>query len=54
MLHRDVPEVKDIDMLHAPDYGQMNLLSLTTKLSERKKRDLHIETAMLYVQFNVS
>ena len=49
MLYRDEPDVKDIDMLHAPDYGQMGLQQLTNKMKERKKRDCEIETSMLYV-----
>ena len=42
-LHRDEPDVKDIDMLHAPDYGKLNLTDLTKKVKERKMKDLHIE-----------
>ena len=45
-IFREAPEVKDIDMLHAPDYGILNLSSLRQKVNERKMRDLEIENSM--------
>ena len=39
-------------MLHAPDYGQLNIDNLKMTLNYRKKKDKHIETSMLYVTLN--
>ena len=43
---REVPEVKDIDMLHALDYGTFNLNQLKNTLRLRKMKDKHIEKTM--------
>ena len=53
MSHRDQPEVKDIDLLHAPDYGKMTLSALKKKMQEQKIRDSQIETSMLYVETKI-
>ena len=38
--------VKDLDMLHALDYGELNLKQLQTKISERRVKDKVIEKSM--------
>ena len=50
LLYSGNAEVKQIDMLHAADYGQMNLANLKEELDSRKKFDKQIETKMQYVK----
>ena len=43
---RDEPEVRDLNMLHASDYGNMSFDQLERKLNERKKKDTEIQRSM--------
>ena len=43
------PEVKQIDMLHAVDYENMDLHSLKSAMEKRKNLDNLVETTMMWV-----
>ena len=43
---RPHPKVRQIDMLHATDYVNMNYNQVVKKLNENKRNDLYIAKAM--------
>ena len=46
-LFRDIPNVKDIDMLHAENYSEMDLKELKAKTKERKGKDNSLQSSMM-------
>ena len=44
---REMPTVRDIDMLHAADYNTGDLKQLKTRIDEHKGRDEALKTSML-------
>ena len=49
----DSPEVKQIDMLHALPYGQMDLTLLKQSMETSKKFDKELENTMMLEKFSI-
>ena len=49
LLVRDHPQVREIDMLYACDYSQMDISRIQLKIAETKKKQRFIANQMLYV-----
>ena len=45
-LFRLHPKIKNIDMLHAPDYVNMKRSQMENKMSECNKKDVEVTRAM--------
>ena len=48
-LQRDTDSVRDIDMLHAPDYTNMSLGKLLSTVNQRKAKDAEIKNNIRFI-----
>ena len=53
VIHRENPRVKEVDMLHANDYGNMNLNQLKTSVSMSEDVEKNLRENLKYVLRNL-
>ena len=45
-VFRDHPQVREVDMLHVADYGNMDLSKLKSNLLQRKRKDISLRKSL--------
>ena len=45
-LTSEHPQVRDVDMLHAPDYSSFDLNDLQCMLAKQKKKDMSLQKSL--------